>query len=129
MIDLDEFKSVNDTYGHPAGDEVLRVTADRLLEAVRSSDTVARLGGDEFVVLVAGLSNSKMAERVAANLVKTLVRPISFEGREMPVSVSVGLCAASSGELDGDELMRNADAALYRAKKCGRSRYEVFTLA
>jgi len=129
MVDVDNFKCINDTFGHPAGDEVLRVTAERLLDAVRSSDTVARLGGDEFVVLLAGLNESKSAEVVAANIVETLARPISFEGHQVPVSVSVGLCEASSGELDGDELMKNADAALYRAKEHGRGCYEIFTQA
>jgi diguanylate cyclase (GGDEF)-like protein len=127
MVDMDKFKDINDTYGHPAGDQVLRVTADRILGTVRSSDTVARLGGDEFVVVLTGLSDSKMAELVAANIVKTLARPISFENREMTISVSVGLCDALFGELDEDELMKNADAALYRAKVRGRGCHEVFT--
>jgi diguanylate cyclase (GGDEF)-like protein len=129
MVDLDNFKGINDTFGHPAGDEVLRVTASRILEVVRSSDTVARLGGDEFVVLLSGMNDSRMAEVVAQNIVRNLARPISFDGREMPVSVSVGLCHATSEELDGDEPMKNADAALYRAKERGRGCYEVFTPA
>jgi diguanylate cyclase (GGDEF)-like protein len=129
MIDLDRFKTINDAFGHPAGDEVLRITADRILETVRSSDTVARLGGDEFVVLLSHIGDSKMAEEVTANIVKTLARPISFEGREMQVSASVGICCARSGELDEDDMMKNADTALYCAKKHGRDRYEVFTVA
>jgi diguanylate cyclase (GGDEF)-like protein len=127
MVDLDKFKETNDTFGHQAGDEVLRVTANRLLDAVRKSDTVARLGGDEFVVLLPDLRNPQMAERVAANIVKTLAIPISFEGREMPVSVSVGVCSSSAGELDADTLLKNADAALYRAKEQGRNCYVVCT--
>jgi diguanylate cyclase (GGDEF)-like protein len=129
MVDLDKFKGINDSFGHPAGDEVLRVTADRILETVRSSDTVARLGGDEFAVLLAGLNDSRMAEVVAANLVKALACPISLESSEVPVSVSIGLCIALAGDLDEDQLMKNADAALYCAKKRGRGRYEVFTPA
>jgi diguanylate cyclase (GGDEF)-like protein len=129
MVDMDNFKGINDTFGHPAGDEVLRVTAGRILEAVRSSDTVARLGGDEFVVLLSGMNDSGMAEVIAQTIAENLARPISFEGREMPVSVSVGLCHASSAELDGNELMKNADAALYRAKERGRGCYEVFNPA
>jgi diguanylate cyclase (GGDEF)-like protein len=77
----------------------LRVTADRLLEAMRKSDTVARMGGDEFVVLLPDLRDSHIAERKAANIVETLAVPISFEDRVMPVSVSVGVCTASDGDL------------------------------
>jgi diguanylate cyclase (GGDEF)-like protein len=125
MVDLDKFKEINDTYGHAAGDEVLRVTADRLLETVRKSDTVARIGGDEFVVLFPELSDPHIAERTALNLVKTLAAPISYECCELPVSVSIGVCAASGEELDADTLLKNADAALYRAKARGRGCFEV----
>ncbi len=129
MIDLDNFKGINDAFGHAAGDEVLKVTADRILQTVRASDTVARLGGDEFVVLLSDMSEPGMAEVVATNIVKKLAGPIPFEGHEIPVSASVGACAAASGELDEEELMKNADAALYRAKERGRDCYEVFTPA
>jgi diguanylate cyclase (GGDEF)-like protein len=129
IVDMDEFKGINDAFGHPAGDEVLRVTADRLLQTVRSSDTVARLGGDEFVVLLSGVSDSRTVEAVATNIVKKLARPIFFEGREMPVSASVGVSESSSEELDEDDLIKNADAALYCAKERGRGRYEVFNVA
>lgn len=128
MVDLDSFKEINDTYGHPAGDEILRVTASRLLRCVRKEDTVARLGGDEFVVLLPSLPDLHAAESVAAKIVKDLATPISIEGRDVPVSGSVGVCAASADELDSDALLRNADAALYRAKAKGRGCFEIFTL-
>jgi len=127
MVDLDKFKETNDTFGHQAGDEVLRVTADRLLEAVRKSDTVARMGGDEFIVLLPDLRDPQIAERIAANIVETLAAPIFFEGRVLPVSVSVGVCSAAAAELDADALLKNVDAALYHAKEHGRNRFEVFT--
>ncbi|MFZ1086565.1 MAG: GGDEF domain-containing protein, partial [Terracidiphilus sp.] len=127
MVDLDKFKEVNDTFGHQAGDEVLRVTAERLVNAVRTSDTVARIGGDEFIVLLADLSGPQIAERIAAQIVTALALPICFEGREMPVSVSIGICAASAGDTEVDALMKNADAALYRAKECGRNCYQLFS--
>lgn len=127
IIDLDSFKMINDTYGHAAGDEVLRVTANRLLRCVRKEDTVARLGGDEFVVLLPNLANMNSAEGVAAKIVKALAVPIPIEGREVPVSASVGVCAAFADELDSDALLRNADAALYQAKANGRGRFEMFT--
>jgi diguanylate cyclase (GGDEF)-like protein len=127
MVDVDKFKSINDTFGHHGGDEVLRVTAMRLLEAVRKSDTVARMGGDEFVILLTDLHDPQIAERIASNIVDTLAVPIAFAGRELSVSVSVGVCSASLDELDAEALMRCADAALYQAKTSGRNRFQVFT--
>jgi diguanylate cyclase (GGDEF)-like protein len=126
IVDLDKFKEINDTFGHQAGDEVLRVTADRLLEAVRKTDTVARIGGDEFVVLLTDLHDAHIAERIAVSIVETLAVPIPFEGGEVPVTVSVGICSAAAGELDGEALFRGADAALYQAKASGRNCYRVF---
>jgi diguanylate cyclase (GGDEF)-like protein len=127
VLDVDKFKQVNDTFGHPAGDEVLRVVAARLLESVRKSDTVARIGGDEFVVLLTELNDSRGAEKIAASIVEKLGVPIPFADREVPVSVSVGLCTDFAAELDADTLMKNADAALYYAKTHGRNRFQVFT--
>jgi len=127
MVDLDKFKDVNDTFGHQAGDEVLRVTANRILRAVRKADTVARLGGDEFVVLLPELTDLQALEKIAANIVESLAVPISFAGREMPVTVSVGVCPSGAEELDADTLLRNADSALYQAKASGRNRFQLFT--
>jgi len=127
MVDLDEFKEINDTYGHQAGDEVLRVTAERLLEAVRASDTVVRLGGDEFVVLLPEIRDPNAVELVASTLVSSLSQPVRFAGNELPVSVSVGIGTAFPGEMDAKVLLRHADAALYRAKDRGRHCFQVFT--
>jgi diguanylate cyclase (GGDEF)-like protein len=127
MVDIDRFKLTNDTYGHQAGDEVLRVVAERLLQAVRKSDTVARMGGDEFVVLLSDLLEPRMAEEIAANIVATLDGAVIFAGSEVPVSVSVGVCTAFAADLDADFLLRNADTALYQAKARGRNCYYVFT--
>ena len=126
MVDLDRFKEINDTYGHQAGDEVLRVTAIRLLGVVRKVDTVARLGGDEFVVLLPDLADPQSGVRIAATIVEKLAVPIPFEGREIPVSASVGVCAAAADKLDADDFLRNADAALYRAKESGRHCLQIF---
>jgi diguanylate cyclase (GGDEF)-like protein len=126
MLDLDRFKEVNDTYGHQAGDEVLRVTATRLLKAVRREDTVARLGGDEFVVLLPELTDLRAVERIAAMIVETLAVPILIADYEMPVSVSTGICVAAAGELDAESMLKHADAALYQAKASGRNRFELF---
>ena len=126
MADVDHFKEINDTYGHESGDEVLRITAERLLGAVRREDTVARLGGDEFVVLLPDLSDAETAERIAAVLVETLGRPIGLGVGEVPVSASVGVCMVHSPDLDADALLRNADVALYEAKAAGRNRFAVY---
>jgi diguanylate cyclase (GGDEF)-like protein len=126
MVDLDKFKEINDTFGHQTGDEVLCVTAQRLREAVRASDTVVRLGGDEFVVLLPELRDAHAAELVAGTLVSSLSRPIPFAGAEVPVSVSIGVETALSGEMDTDTLMQHADAALYQAKNRGRNCFQLF---
>jgi diguanylate cyclase (GGDEF)-like protein len=127
MVDLDYFKEINDNFGHAAGDEILRVTAHRLLECVRKSDTVARVGGDEFVVLLPGCGDRQAAEETARKLVADLAVPFSLELDQAPVTVSVGVCISPTGNLDAESLMKNADAALYQAKENGRNRFEIFT--
>ena len=127
MIDLDNFKKINDTFGHHCGDEVLRVTADRLVQAVRKTDTVARMGGDEFVVLLPDLEDPSQVEGIAAKIVKSLAEPVMFAERVVSVSVSVGVCTSAVGGLDDEALLKSADDALYRAKAKGRNCYHVFT--
>jgi diguanylate cyclase (GGDEF)-like protein len=127
MLDLDNFKDINDTFGHRAGDEVLRVTAGRLLEVVRKSDTVARMGGDEFIVLLPDLGDPLSAKGFAAIIMNALSGPIHFEGHEMRISASIGVCSAQSGELDADALLNCSDTALYRAKASGRNCLHIFT--
>jgi diguanylate cyclase (GGDEF)-like protein len=127
MVDVDHFKEINDNFGHQFGDEVLKTTADRLLHAVRREDTVARIGGDEFVVLLSDIAAPEDAERIAAAIVESLALPISASGIQVPVSVSVGLCASADAELEPEALLKNADAALYAAKERGRNCFERFT--
>ena len=127
MMDLDNFKNINDTLGHQAGDEVLRVTAERIVGAVRKSDTVARMGGDEFVALLPDLRAPLAAESIAAKVVAALSALISFAGVEVPVSVSAGVCLVSSGEIDADTLLKNVDVALYQAKALGRNCFQSYT--
>jgi len=129
MVDLDKFKDINDTFGHHGGDEVLRVTAGRLMQAVRKTDTVARMGGDEFVVLLPDLGDPLMVEGVAAKIVESLAETVHFAGREIPVSVSVGVCTSTAGGLDVETLLRCADNALYQAKAKGRNCFQVSTSA
>jgi len=126
-VDVDGFKHVNDTFGHAAGDELLRIVADRLASVVREGDTAARLGGDEFVVLVEGSTLDAGPELVAERLLEVLRQPYEMNGRvgrQLSLTASVGI--ASGLREDADELLRDADVALYEAKAAGRNRWMVF---
>ena len=127
MLDLDGFKAVNDTLGHDHGDELLRQVAARLLETVRTEDTVARLGGDEFTVTLTHLEGRDQAGGVAAKVVAALRAPFSVKGQEVFVSASVGIAWGTRVTSDVETLIKQADIALYRAKRTGRSRYVYFT--
>ncbi len=123
FIDLDNFKAVNDTFGHTTGDRLLVEVADRLLRTTRGCDTVARLGGDEFGILLDGIQAE--AIRVAERSMASLRTPFSLEGRAVHLGASVGLARADDGS-DADDLLRNADVAMYAAKEDGRGCYRVF---
>jgi diguanylate cyclase (GGDEF)-like protein/PAS domain S-box-containing protein len=124
LIDLDDFKRVNDSLGHAAGDRLLEMVADRLLGATRGSDTVARLGGDEFAVLLSVRAPGEIT-LVADRIVAALSSPFEVDGRDIRVSASVGVAVADAGE-SPDDLLRNADLALYRAKGAGKGRHAAF---
>ncbi len=125
-IDLDRFKDVNDTLGHPAGNELLRIVAERLQDAIRDSGDVARLGGDEFAVLQRNVGSRADAEFLAARMVRILSAPYEIEGASVYVGASIGVILAPEHGADPEELMKNADIALYRAKSEGRSTYRLF---
>ena len=126
FLDLDRFKVINDSMGHDAGDELLKIVADRLRAATRSSDVVARLGGDEFVVICRGLMNEESVEAVARQMLKRLSEPVSLNGRRQMISASIGIAVSDANEVrDADGLIRDADAAMYKAKR-DRSGYAVF---
>jgi diguanylate cyclase (GGDEF)-like protein len=123
FLDLDRFKTVNDSLGHAAGDELLIAVARRIDESLRSADTAARLGGDEFAVLLEDLSDADEAVLVAERITDALSAPLVVQGREMFVKASVGIAVGRSG---ASELLRQADVAMYRAKSDGKGRYRVF---
>ena len=125
LIDLDDFKNVNDSLGHGAGDQLLVTVSRRLLGATRGCDTVARLGGDEFAVLLEGMLSDADAVLVAERIVQAMRAPVLLDGKEVVVGTSIGIATAHEGE-GVEELLRNADVALYRAKARGKHRYEVF---
>jgi diguanylate cyclase (GGDEF)-like protein len=125
FVDLDHFKRVNDTLGHAAGDRLLIEVADRLRHCLRASDTAARLGGDEFVVLL-HVATADDAAIVADRILEALSAPVLISGVDVDVSASIGIAASVAGAVDGGDLLRNADAAMYRAKRAGKGRHETF---
>jgi diguanylate cyclase (GGDEF)-like protein len=127
FLDIDLFKSINDTHGHAAGDAVLVEFAARLTAAVRSSDTVARLGGDELVVLVEGLTNELAEATLIAEKIRTqLRRPMAIGELEVVVTSSIGIALINEPDLSPSAVMERADQALYQAKHAGRNTFAVF---
>lgn len=127
FIDLDQFKEINDRLGHEMGDLLLVEAASRIAACVRASDTLARLGGDEFVVILPGLDHVTSAERVAQQIIATLNRPFALGDSSGVVSASIGIALHPSDASDPEQLLRNADQAMYAAKNAGRNRYSYFT--
>ncbi len=123
FVDVDHFKAINDSQGHEAGDELLKITAERLFGAVRSVDTVARLAGDEFTVILEGVADPADAEAVATKLLEALRAPMRLGEMLVRVSISIGIAFLEAGESDPASLLRRADEALYEAKRNGRDRY------
>ena len=121
FLDLDRFKLVNDTLGHAAGDYLLQQAARRLKATLRTSDTVGRLGGDEFAVILSDLASADDAGAVAQQLMRVLEQPFELDGREMFITASVGITLFPADGADPDTLLKNADAAMYRAKEQGRN--------
>jgi len=126
FIDLDEFKQVNDTLGHPCGDKLLCAVAERLGNAVAASDIVARFAGDEFVILQYPLGDPKDAAVLAERLVAALAEPFQISGHEVVIGASIGIALAPRDGTDADLLLKNADMALYRAKSDGRRAWRFF---
>ncbi|HYH87871.1 MAG TPA: GGDEF domain-containing protein [Solirubrobacteraceae bacterium] len=124
-LDLDNFKPINDTHGHEAGDAVLKAAGDRLTASLRPADTAARLGGDEFAVLLVDIPEEHIGV-VADRIVANLSQPLEFADLELTVGASLGVASAASGTLDADSLVRNADVAMYVAKHGGKGRLSVF---
>jgi diguanylate cyclase (GGDEF)-like protein len=126
LIDLDQFKWINDTLGHFAGDELLRMAADRLLDTVPENNYVARLGGDEFAVFLPDIRSEREAEELAMKVIHQLRKPCLILNRQYLFTASVGISIAPRDGADAEELLRNADIAMYSAKKEGRDRYQMF---
>jgi diguanylate cyclase (GGDEF)-like protein len=125
-IDLDEFKGINDSMGHLAGDRLLVAVAARLQSTLRDADTIGRMSGDEFVVLIDGSSPDGDPEFVAHRLLKVMRQPFELEGASRPLTVNTSIGIAIGDRLNPGDLLRDADVALYQAKAAGKNRYEIF---
>ena len=126
VLDLDGFKEVNDTYGHPAGDALLREVAKQLEATVRQTDVVARLGGDEFAIILANLETETTVNTLAMRIIERLSQPFTVDGCLVNTGTSIGVSLYPYDDADPDELIRKADHALYQAKAAGRSTYRMF---
>ncbi len=123
MLDLDRFKPINDTLGHPVGDKVLKIIASRLKDCVRESDTVARLGGDEFAILQASATTDDEVRHLAQRILDTVTKPLNVDGQRIEIGTTIGIALAPRDGADHDELITKADQALYEGKKNGRHCY------
>ena len=126
VVDLDHFKLINDTLGHEAGDDVLRQAAERLRQCVRETDTLARLGGDEFAIVLPHVKTARDPESVAQHMIEIMAAPFTSAGTEQFLNASIGIALHPADGATPEELLRNADTAMYRAKEGGRGRYVYF---
>ena len=126
-VDLDQFKNINDAFGHEVGDEVILMAARRLQSCVRDDDTIARVGGDEFHILMPGITDEDETARLAGDLLVALSSPYVIEGREIFSSASIGVCTYPASAVTQSDLMRNVDTAANNAKRDGRANYKIYT--
>lgn len=126
LLDLDRFKTVNDTLGHDAGDQVLKAASDRLKECVREVDTVARMGGDEFTIILEGLSHEDDISRIAERITRSLTEPFQLGAERASIGVSIGITVYPTDDHEIDDLLRHADAAMYRAKQQGGNSFQFY---
>ena len=127
MLDLDEFKKVNDTHGHNIGDQLLKAVAGRLVNMFRKGDTVARWGGDEFILLLPEIRQAEVAKNVAERILHSFNKPFEFDGLKISITASIGVALYSDDGPDADTLIKNADIAMYHAKDSGRNCFHQYT--
>jgi len=125
-LDLDQFKGINDTLGHPIGDELLKLVADRLRGCTREPDTVARLGGDEFAIIMTQMQEPTDAASLSKRIRESIIKPYQIEGHQIVTDISIGISVSPFDALEADPLLRNADMALYGAKADGRGTFRFF---
>lgn len=129
LMDLDGFKPVNDNYGHKAGDAVLQEVARRLQDSIRAGDTAARIGGDEFALVLGSIKSAEQCEATLRRLLDTIAQPLSFEGKAIRVSGSIGVALFPGDSKEPEQLLRHADQAMYKAKESGKNRFHIFNPA
>ncbi len=127
VLDIDNFKHINDSLGHADGDILLATVGQRLLSSVRESDTVARIGGDEFVILVSDFRSIQDVERCGHQIMRNAAQPVDVRGRTLSITVSVGVALYTENGVEAEDLLRHADAAMYSVKDSGRNRLCIFT--
>ena len=127
FLDLDGFKTVNDTYGHEMGDRLLQAIGERFRKHLRACDTVARLSGDEFAFILENIGNESNAAVVAGKILKNIAQPFILEGQTIHITTSIGISLYPQDGKDAQELLRRADAAMYKAKQCGKNTYQFST--
>ncbi|MEW8506335.1 MAG: EAL domain-containing protein [Candidatus Thiodiazotropha sp.] len=127
FVDLDQFKIVNDTFGHVMGDELLQLVAERIGDCVRESDTVARFGGDEFVILLQDVTETDAVANIATKVIESITKVFTLYERDIYIGASVGITIYPDDAVNADSLLRNADMAMYQAKERGRNNYQFFT--
>ncbi|MEH6442655.1 MAG: diguanylate cyclase [Oceanospirillaceae bacterium] len=126
MLDLDNFKIVNDTHGHPVGDALIIEVAARLKSVVRKNDTLARIGGDEFAIILEGLHSHDMAKNVAAKIIKIISHPFNIQGHNLSISMSAGIATTTDGSLNASDLMKKSDTAMYQVKAQKKGCYKFY---
>lgn len=127
FLDLDQFKKINDTLGHKAGDDLLHQVAQRLSKLIRGVDLIGRWGGDEFVIVMSGDINLKSATKRAEDILKKLAQPLDISGHSLTVLTSIGIAISPNGSINGDKLLQHADMAMYKAKQGGRNTFRIFS--
>ena len=125
FLDLDNFKAINDSYGHEAGDEVLKIVSGRILPVIRSNDTACRIGGDEFLVIIEKIEDQKDLEGLCKRLIKTISAPLVYDNTELCIGVSIGAAIYPCSAKHPKNLRRNADQLMYQAKESGKNNYKI----
>jgi diguanylate cyclase (GGDEF)-like protein len=129
LLDLDQFKDVNDTLGHSVGDKLLQAVGSRLTSLLRKSDTAARMGGDEFMLILPEIARWEDATKIAQKILGAIRKPFEFDGHKIHITTSIGIATYPTDGKDTETLMRSADIAMYRAKEQGRDNYQRYTSA
>jgi diguanylate cyclase (GGDEF)-like protein len=127
FLDLDKFKDINDTLGHAMGDQLLKSLGERLRSSLREEDTVARMGGDEFILLLSEITRREDVTTLARKVLESIREPLTLDGHELLATTSIGIAFYPNDGEDAETLLKNADAAMYRAKEQGRNNFQFYS--